>query len=176
MAVYKRKIQIKSHGGTPTFVNITDEVRKAIADSGIRNGIVTAISPHTTCSVFFEEYVHDELPDGTEYLQRDLNKVLEKIIPDQVEAPSEETYLYPGEKHYEAVESWPDAASYLPGGDRTALYNCDAHLKATMLGSSATLEVDDGALAVGPTGYVYFVDFDRTRERARRCSIVVMGE
>ena len=35
MAVYKQKIQIKSHGGTPTFVNITDEVRKAIADSGI---------------------------------------------------------------------------------------------------------------------------------------------
>jgi thiamine phosphate synthase YjbQ (UPF0047 family) len=176
MAVYKEKIQIKSHGITPTFVNITAEVRAAIANSGIRNGIVTVISPHTTCSVFFEEYVHDVLPDGTEYLQRDLNKILGKIIPDQTEPPSEETYLYPGEKHYEAVESWPDAASYLPGGDRTALFNCDAHLKASILGSSATLEVDDGKLAVGPTGYVYFVDFDRTRERTRRCSIIVMGE
>jgi thiamine phosphate synthase YjbQ (UPF0047 family) len=49
-------------------------------------------------------------------------------------------------------------------------------LKATLIGSSATLEVDQGKLAVGSTGYVYFVDFDRTRERARRCSIVVMGE
>ena len=176
MAVYKEKIQIKSHGGTPTFVNITDEVREAIRKSGIRNGIVTAISPHTTCSVFFEEFVHDCLPDGTEYLQRDLNKVLKKIIPDQTEEPSEATYLYPGEKHYEAVESWPDAASYLPNRDRTALFNCDAHLKATILGSSATLEVDEGRLAVGPTGYVYFVDFDRTRERVRKCSIIVMGE
>ena len=120
--------------------------------------------------------MHDVLPDGTEYLQRDLNRVLEKLVPDQVEAPSEATYLYPGPKHYEAVESWPDAASYLPGGDKTALYNCDAHLKATLLGSSATLEVDDGRLAVGPTEYVYFVDFDRTRERTRKCSIIVMGE
>ncbi len=176
MAVYKEKIQIKSHGTTPTFINITKQVREAIEHSGIKNGTVTAISPHTTCSVFFEEFVHDYLPDGTEYLQRDLNKVLEKIIPDQTVAPSEETYLYPGEKHYEAVESWPDAASYLPNGDRTALFNCDAHLKATILGNSATLEVDDGKLAVGPTGYVYFVDFDRTRERTRKCSIIVMGE
>jgi len=176
MSVYKEKIQIKSHGGTPTFVNITKEVRAAIEKSGIRNGIVTVISPHTTCSVFFEEFVHDILPDGTEYLQRDLNKVLGKIIPDQVEAPSEETYLYPGEKHYEAVEGWPDAESYLPGGDRTQLYNCDAHLKATLLGSSATLEVDNGQMAVGPTGYVYFADFDRTRERMRKCSIIVIGE
>ena len=34
----------------------------------------------------------------------------------------------------------------------------------------------DGALAVGATGYVYFVDFDRARQRDRRCHIVVMGE
>ncbi len=176
MAVYKEKIQIRSHGNTPTFQNITEEVKAAIAHSGVKNGIVTVITPHTTCSVFFEEYVHDILPDGTEYLQRDLNLVLQKIIPDQTEEPSEKTYLYPGEKHYEAVESWPDAASYLPEGDRTALYNCDAHLKATLLGSDVSLEVDEGKLAVGPTGYVYFVDFDRTRERVRKCSIIVMGE
>jgi thiamine phosphate synthase YjbQ (UPF0047 family) len=90
--------------------------------------------------------------------------------------PPAEGYMYPGELHYQAVESWPDAADYLPVGDRRALLNCDAHLKATLIGSSATLEVDQGKLAVGSTGYVYFVDFDRTRERARRCSIVVMGE
>ena len=65
---------------------------------------------------------------------------------------------------------------YLPGGDRTALANADAHLKATLVGASATLEVDDGKLAVGKTGYIYFADFDRTRERDRKCSIIVIGE
>jgi thiamine phosphate synthase YjbQ (UPF0047 family) len=49
-------------------------------------------------------------------------------------------------------------------------------MKATLLGNSATLEVEGGKLAVGSTGYVYFVDFDRTRERGRRCRIIVMGE
>lgn len=176
MAVYKETIQLKSHGKTPSFFNITSEVKGAIQHSGIQNGIVTIISPHTTCSVFFEEYVHDCLEDGTEFLQDDLNKVLSKIIPDQTSIPPLGEYRYPGDEHYAAVASWPDAEAYLPGGDKTALLNCDAHLKATLIGSSATLEVDSGKLAVGTTGYVYFVDFDRTRERIRKCKIIVIGE
>ena len=176
MAVYKEKIQLKSHGKTPTFINVTAEVKEAIKNSGIKNGIVTVISPHTTCSVFFEEYVHDCMEDGTEFLQADLNKALQKILPDQTQIPPAGEYMYPGEKHYAAVASWPDAEAYLPGGDKTALLNADAHMKATVLGSSATLEVDDGKLAVGTTGYIYFVDFDRTRERTRKCSIIVIGE
>ena len=173
MAVYKEQIEVQSHGKTPTYINITPQVRAAIEKSGIQNGICVVISPHTTCSVFFEEFVHDINEAGDEFLQADLNGVLEKIIPDQTTA---EIYNYPGEKHYKAVESWPDAAAYLPNGDRTALWNCDAHLKATILGSSQTFEVDNGKLGVGTTGYVYFADFDRTRPRTRKCKIVVMGE
>ena len=59
MAVYKETILLKSHGKTPTYVNITPQVRETIEKSGIQNGICTVISPHTTCSVFFEEFVHD---------------------------------------------------------------------------------------------------------------------
>ena len=33
-----------------------------------------------------------------------------------------------------------------------------------------------GKLGAGTTGYVYFVDFDRTRERTRKCRITVIGE
>ena len=173
MAVYKEQIEVQSHGKTPTYINITPQVRAAIEKSGIQNGICVVISPHTTCSVFFEEFVHDINEAGDEFLQADLNGVLEKIIPDQTNA---EIYKYPGEEHYKAVESWPDAAAYLPNGDRTALWNCDAHLKATILGSSQTFEVDNGKLGVGTTGYIYFADFDRTRPRTRKCKIVVMGE
>ena len=162
MSVFKKKLTLGSHGTTPTFINITEELRAAIAESGIREGIATVISPHTTCAVFFEEFV-----------QNDLNAVLEKIIPDQTDWNQ---YQYPGEEHYRAVERWPDAEAYLPGGDRTALWNCDAHLKATLIGSSETFDVTDGKLGVGTTGYCYFVDFDRTRARTRKCIIVVMGE
>lgn len=173
MAVYKETIQVQSHGKTPTYVNITPQIREAIAKSGIQNGTCTVISPHTTCSVFFEEFVHDFNEDGDEFLQADLNAVLAKIIPDQTSA---DVYTYPGEEHYAAVASWPDAEAYLPGGDRTALWNGDAHLKATILGSSQVFDVDNGKLGVGTTGYIYFVDFDRTRPRTRKCKIIIMGE
>ena len=37
MAVYKETIMLKSHGKTPTYVNITPQVREAIEKSGIQN-------------------------------------------------------------------------------------------------------------------------------------------
>lgn len=173
MTVYKEQISVKSHGNTPTYVDITSEVKRIIEVSGIKNGTCTVISPHTTCSVFFEEFVHDYNEAGDEFLQEDLNNILEKLIPDQV---TSDMYAYPGEKHYEDVESWPNAADYLPDGDRSALWNCDAHLKATLLGSSQVFDVDNGKLGVGTTGYIYFADFDRTRPRTRHCKIIIMGE
>ena len=174
MAVYKETINdIKSKGGSPTYINITSEVRETIKRSGIKDGVVHVISPHTTCSVFFEEYVHDTMPDGKEFIQQDLDNVLAKIIPDQTAWGQ---YFYPGVKHFEDVETWPDYLKYLPSGTREELMNCDAHIKATILGNSATFEVDNGELGVGKTGYVYFVDFDRTHPRSRRCKVVVIGE
>ena len=42
------------------FFNITQDIKDFIAESGIKNGTVTVQSEHTTCAVFFEEWVHDE--------------------------------------------------------------------------------------------------------------------
>lgn len=106
-------------------------------------------------------------------LKRELNTILEKIIPPHLSADS---YHYPGEKHYQEVESRPNPEEWLPNGDRSALWNGDAHLKATILGSSETLAVVDGKLAIGKTGYVYFADFDKTRERTRKYRVVIIGE
>ena len=85
-------------------------------------------------------------------------------------------YRYPGPEHYADVATWPDAEVYVPAGDKTQLLNAEAHLKATLIGSSQVFAVTDGTLAVGVTGYIYFVDFDRSRPRPRKCQIVVMGE
>lgn len=139
MAVYKETIMLHSHGDTPDFFNITDEVKEAIAKSGIQNGICAVITPHTTCAVYFQEFVHDYTEDGDEYLQEDLNEALKRIVPDETRFGQ---YNYPGEKHFEAVESWPDAEKWLPGGDRTLLFNGDAHLKATIIGSGRGVRRD----------------------------------
>ncbi len=173
MKIYKETLKLQSHGGTPSYINITPQVHTAIEQSGIKEGICVVISPHTTCGVFFEEYVHDLTEKGDEFLQADLNDALTKIIPDHTTASQ---YRYPGPEHYAAVKSWPSAAAYLPNDDISDLYNGDAHLRATVIGSSQTFEVADGKLGVGVTGYVYFVDFDRTHPRERKCKVIVIGE
>ena len=105
MSVYREEITgLMSKGTSPTYINITEQVREVISRSGIKEGIVTVISPHTTCSVFFEEYVHDTMPNGKEFIQQDLDNVLEKIIPNQTAWGQ---YFYPGLKHFEEVETWP---------------------------------------------------------------------
>ncbi|MEX2785307.1 YjbQ family protein [Streptococcus sp. H49] len=173
MKCYKARFSVETQAGKATYVNITEKLRDIIKESGIQNGLLAMISPHTTCAVFFEEFAHDYTADGDESLQADLNTVLAKIIPDHTGSDS---YIYPGEAHYQAVESWPDAAAYLPGGDRTALWNGDAHLKATLVGSSQLVDVSSGDLGVGSTGYFYFVDYDKTRARTRTCQVTVLGE
>ncbi len=176
MTTFSRTLELKSHGGTASFIDVTQELRTAIADSGITTGTATIISPHTTCAVYFDEFAHDQVKDGTDYLQVDFDAALTRIFPDQTQFPPHNGYNYPGNEHFEAVENWPNAATFLPGGDRSQLLNADAHLKANLLGSSETVAVLDGKAGFGETGYVYFVDFDRARERARKCHIIVTGD
>ena len=45
MAVYKETIKVKSHGGTPSYINITGDVRRVIEESGIKSGISCRFGP-----------------------------------------------------------------------------------------------------------------------------------
>lgn len=173
MKMYKKHFMVNTYEGKTTYINILDQVNEAIEESAIDSGVVFIITAHTTCSIFYEEFSHDINEDGDEFLQEDLNNILKKIIPNHNNAS---TYKYPGEEHYRVVESWPDAESYLPNGDRSALWNGDGHLKATLIGNSVTLDIENNQLGVGSTGYIYFADFDTTRERNRKFKVVIFGE
>lgn len=173
MAVYKETVKMDTLAGKPTYVDVTADVAGAVENSGIKEGVVTVISCHTTCAVFSEEFDHDYTPAGDTYLQADLNAGLERVFPEQHDW---NTYRYPGLRHFEEVESWPNLEAWLPGGDRTMLWNGDAHLRSTLIGSNQTFEVADGKLEMNGLASIYFVDFDRTRERTRKVKVVVMGE
>lgn len=173
MAVYKDRVVVDTLAGKPTYLDVTDQVRGIVKASGIAEGIVTCISQHTTCAVFTEEFDHDRNPNGDTFLQTDLTRGLEKVFPEQHDWV---TYSYPGERHFEEVESWPDVDAFLPGGDRRALWNGDAHLRSTLIGGGVTLEVEGGDLQTNGLASIFFVDFDRTRERTRKLRVIVMGE
>lgn len=173
MTVFKGLVRVETLAGKPTYVDVTEEVAGIVSQSGIKEGVVHCISCHTTCAVYSQEFDHDMTPAGDTFMQADLSDGLERVFPEQHDW---RTYRYPGLRHFEEVESWPNAEAYLPGGDRTLLWNGDAHLRSVLVGSSQTFEVSDGKLEMNGLASVFFVDFDRTRERTRRLRVVVMGE
>lgn len=169
MTVYIDKLTLKSKGNRATYHEISDEVREIIEKSGVKNGICVVSSQHTTCSVFVEEYSHDLNYAGDEYLQVDLNNVLEKIVP---RCTTEGQYFHPGPEHTEFGLKL--AGDTVP--DRTSLLNTDAHIKGSLLGFSEAFVVEDGEIQLGNLGYIYFVDWDHNRERERTCKVAVVGE
>ena len=154
-----------------TYHNIKDQVVKAVADSGVKDGIVVVQSPHTTCSVIFEEFVHDKDFNEQEYLQVDLDRILDKIVPR--ETTDNMDYRYPGPKHVAFLMGMNDP-SYPP--DPGTILNGDAHIRGSLFGCSQSFIIKDGVIQTGTVGYIYFVDWDQNRVRDRHCNICVMGE
>lgn len=166
MSVHIGKIQLQSKDHMPHFHEVTDEVRKIVEESGIKNGLITVYSHHTTCSVMTQESSHDVNFFGREYMQVDLMEIMEKIIPS---CRSEGQYRHPGPKHIEFALTFPDEE---PKGS----LNTDAHLRSCFFGRSENIVLEDGVVSLGDFGFIYFIDWDQIRERKRVCQVLVMGE
>lgn len=170
MTVYSGKLTLTSHGNRETYHEITKQVREHVAKSGIKEGICSVVSPHTTCSVIFEELSYDTNYYGYDYLQVDLNNILTKLVP---RCTTEGQYYHPGPKHIKVgLEDFKGKISPEPH----TMLNTDAHLKSTLLGTSETFVIENGELQIGLVGYIYFIDWDQIRKRDRTCHIKIIGE
>ena len=163
--VYREAVKVVSNVGIPTFHNVTRVASEAVERSGIKNGIVSVYSHHTTCCVITQEDAFDTSMTGLDNLQMDLIEALEKILPTQ---HREGMYMHPGQKALDFSREH--------GEDARGCHNADAHLRSALIGRSETITLIDGALDLGEFGFVYFVDFDRTRARERTVQITVIGE
>jgi len=65
-------------GGQTDWINITGEVQKAVAASGVREGICVVFIPHTTAAVTINENADPDVP-------RDVDFALNMISPDRRE-------------------------------------------------------------------------------------------
>lgn len=163
-------LEFETQGKKTEYIEIREQVRAFVEESGIRDGIVNVQSAHTTCAVIFEEMVHDRDIKGDEFLQVDLNHGLAKVFPKQ--ESDDYYYRYPGPVHQEFGERMDPGVR----ADMRTLLNAHSHLRASLLGASETFAVIDGVVQTGDWGYIYFVDFDDLRPRRRRCILTVMGE
>jgi len=65
-------------GGQTDWINITTEVQKIVASSGVREGICVVFIPHTTAAVTINENADPDVP-------HDVNLALNTISPDRRE-------------------------------------------------------------------------------------------
>ena len=169
MKVHIDELVLTSNGKRVTYHEIADQVRVILKKSGIKNGMCVVSSTHTTCSVIFEEFMHDLDFNKDEFLQVDLNNVLDRIVPRNT---TDQQYRYPGPLHTAWAMTLDDPN--FPA-DPATLLNCDAHIRASMFGSSETFVVKDEALMIGAVGRIYFIDWDQNRIRNRKCMVMCMG-
>ena len=163
--VFSKTVQLLSDDRKVTFHDVTEEVKKAVAESGIQTGIVNVYTPHTTCSICTQELAFDCCVTGLETLQQDFVEALQKIMPDCVR---EGIYLHPGPKALAFAEQHDE--------DARGCHNTDAHLRSQLVGRSETIAVLDGAPDLGSFGHVFLIDFDTTRQRQRKLRLTVMGD
>ena len=163
--VVQKEIQLQSRGWVPTFHDISREVVEIAEASGIKNGTVSVVSHHTTCSVMIQECSHDIDTFDLEYLQHDLLDIMRKMIPDYAE---EGQYRHPGPLHAQF-------GRYVNEPGNFTSMNTDGHLRSVFFGRSETITLKDGKLDAGEFAHIYFIDWDHVRARKRQVNVTVMG-
>jgi secondary thiamine-phosphate synthase enzyme len=146
---FHREMQLRTAGGL-SVTDITDDVRTAVAESGVRNGICCVYSPHTTCSVRVNEWERGFLEDFAVMLRR--------LVPTE---------------HYYAHDDWDRRTENLVE-DEQDLGNGHSHCMSMLLGPAGeSIPVQDGELCLGQWQRILFLELDR--ERDRRWLVQVVG-
>ncbi len=114
--------------------NVTEQIAKAVRDSGCANGVCHLYVPHTTAGVIINEGYD---PD----VARDMEGALDRLVPDS-----------PQFRHAEG--------------------NSDSHIKTALVGSSETVWIENGRLALGRWQQIFFAEFDGPRSRELHLKIV----
>jgi secondary thiamine-phosphate synthase enzyme len=148
MIVKLTRIEVQSRKDLE-MIDITSHLEHAVIDSGIRNGIVWAMTSHTSAGLLVTE--------GVECLERDVLAHLERLAPKQ---PAEG-----------ACGSWHNR--YLDYDGRLG-FNAGDHLKSILGGINCLFPVENAELIRGSRQKAYFVEYDGPL--ARTVFIQVLGE
>ena len=129
------------------FIDLTPALTALVESLGIRDGVLTVQTRHTTTGVMVNE--HEPL------LLNDLKAMFERLVP---AGPYEHDDF-----ERRTVNLVPDER-----------VNGHAHCRALLLPSTATLNVVDGRLHLGRWQRLFFAELDGPRSRA--LSVMLLGE
>lgn len=112
------------------FIRITEELEKALLESGIQTGMMTVITKHTTTGIAVNE--------ALECLQSDIDTLLSELVAE------DKPYI-----HAHMLSNYGSTAG-----------NATGHLKAHLTGNHCHFIVAEGKLLRGGAQDVYFMEFD----------------
>ena len=131
-------------------IDLSDELRRAVKDSGVTEGFALAFCPHTTCTLLLNEWEDGALED--------LRSRLDALVP--------------GEGYY-AHDDLERRTQNLQEGHERA--NGRSHVAHMLLGgASHAIPVEAGEPALGRWQRLLLVELDEPKER--RVSFQVYGE
>lgn len=129
------------------MIDITDQVKKTVIESPVKNGIVIIFCPHTTAGI---KISHNE-----PLLLQDIMKMLYRLVPIDTS--------YSHDLFEVRQNVTPNERS-----------NGHAHVKSFLLGCSETIPVSMSNLALGPKQSIFFVELDGGR--SREVMVKILGE
>jgi len=133
---------------TLDFIDITEKIERALAKTGIKNGIVNIQSLHTTMAVIINE--------SEPLLISDMKKMLEKI------APQNAKYQH---------DNFEIRTVNMCNGE---CQNGHSHCKAIHLPTSQILNILNNELQLGQWQRVFAIELDRARPR--KIALQVIGK
>ena len=133
----------------PEFVDITDRVIEHVKESQIRNGFTLVFSRHTTAAITIQE--------NEPLLLNDMSSLVERL------APKNARY---GHNDF-SIRTVHMQEEECPNGH--------SHCQHLTLGSSETIPLVDGALALGKWQRIFMVELDDMKVGPREVLVQIMG-
>ncbi|HWQ60174.1 MAG TPA: secondary thiamine-phosphate synthase enzyme YjbQ [Candidatus Fimivivens sp.] len=137
MKIFRERVEFETKTQIQ-FVNISEQVADIVVKSGIREGMVTIFSPHTTMSVAINQ--------NEPLLLQDFMRVLYKV------APVDDQYTH-------------DLFELSHGSKSDGRSNGHSHCKAFLLGASENVLVERGHLLLTDLQTIFAVELDGARRR-----------
>jgi len=134
------------------FYDITDQVKSIISEHGVKNGIVTVFTAHTTTALKINEKESGFFDDFKRFMQN--------LIPANADY-----------KHNDFDIRDPSTLCEL--GEECA--NGHSHCQQMLVGSaSETIPVRDGEMALGRWQRIFLVELDHSRDRTVHVQLIGM--
>jgi secondary thiamine-phosphate synthase enzyme len=126
------------------LIRIMDQVQRVVEKSGVKNGIVNIFTLHVTTALTINE--------DDPKLEEDIARFMVKAVPE------DDSYAH----HH-----------FFRKDGRMAV-NAYSHIRASLLGPSLTIPLQDGKVVLGSRQVIYLVELDGPQTRG--FVIQVMGE